>query len=189
MSEHPSRRTSPPDPATPRSQGGSDLPPGARATPPPLRNRRPGDGWVEAPDGSRYWGLYGAAGLLIHDPARGILLQHRVAWSAHGGTWGIPGGAIDPGETPLEGAIRECHEEAGVPALDGGGIEVLGTYVVDKEVWSYTTVISRATQRLEARVNDPESLELVWVPVDDVDSYTLHPGFGAAWPELRERLA
>lgn len=31
----------------------------------------------------------------------------------------LPGGGIDPGETPAEGAIRECGEEAGlVVALD-----------------------------------------------------------------------
>ncbi|MEG2386314.1 MAG: NTP pyrophosphohydrolase, partial [Aurantimicrobium sp.] len=40
--------------------------------------RNPGDAWVVAEDGGRYWGRFGAAGLLAHDPARGILLQHRV---------------------------------------------------------------------------------------------------------------
>lgn len=167
---------------------GSALPPGATERPPRRPHRRPGDGWVQAPDGNRYWGLYGAAGLLLHDAERGILLQHRVAWSAHGGTWGIPGGAIDPGEDALAGAIRECHEESGVPALDGTGIEVTGTHVLDKGVWSYTTVIARALVPMEPHINDPESLELAWVPVGEVEGYRLHPGFADAWPELRGRL-
>lgn len=149
--------------------------------------RRPGDGWLETPEGT-FWGLYGAAGLLIFDPQRGVLLQHRVEWSAHGGSWGIPGGAKDPGEDAITGAIRESHEEAGVPALDGTGIDVIGEHVVDRSGWSYTTVVARATQRLEAFVNDRESIELRWVPLDEVDGYNLHPGFAAAWPVLRQTL-
>ena len=149
--------------------------------------RRPGDRWVETRKG-RFWGLYGAAGLLLHDPDRGVLLQHRVEWSAHGGTWGIPGGAIDEGETPLTGAVRECHEEAGVPRLDGEDIRIVHTHVVDMEGWSYTTVVARTLTRMEAYVADIESLELRWVPLDEVTDYSLHPGFAAAWPQLRTVL-
>ena len=29
-------------------------------------------------------------------------------------TWNLPGGACEPGETPEEGAIRECREETGI---------------------------------------------------------------------------
>lgn len=146
--------------------------------------RRAGDGWVETPKG-RFWGLFGAAGLLLHDPDRGVLLQHRVSWSAHGGTWGIPGGAIDAGETPLTGAIRECHEEAGVPQLDGSDIRIIHTHVIDMEGWSYTTVVARTLAHLEEYINDIESVELRWVPLPDVTDYPLHPGFAASWPELR----
>lgn len=163
----------------------------ARRSMPPIdelrARRRSGDGWIETPQG-RFWGKFGAAGLLIHDRDRGVLLQHRVPWSAHGDTWGIPGGAIDADETPTAGAIRECHEEAGVPALDGSGIKILDTHVVDKDGWSYTTVIAEATEHLEAFIADIESLDLRWVPLDEVTDYPLHPGFAAAWPQLRTVL-
>lgn len=39
-----------------------------------------------APSGERYWGRFGAAGLLAVDPGRGILLQQRAEQSHHGGT-------------------------------------------------------------------------------------------------------
>ncbi|WP_367882359.1 hypothetical protein [Rathayibacter oskolensis] len=53
-----------------------------------------GDGWVEIGDGRRFWGRFGAAGLLLRDPAGRVLLQHRVSWSHFGDTWGsraVPG--------------------------------------------------------------------------------------------------
>lgn len=155
-----------------------------RPSPAGLRaRRREGDGWTETPQG-RFWGRFGAAGLLIHDRQRGVLLQHRVWWSANGGTWGVPGGALDVGESALTGAIRECHEEAGVPALDGTGVTVIGSHVVDKQGWSYTTVVATATQTLHERITDAESVELRWVPVQRVADYDLHPGFAQAWPQL-----
>ena len=55
------------------------------------------------------------------------LLPERVAdptLRAHGGQWALPGGRIDPGETPLEAALREMHEELGL-ALTAS--DLLGT--------------------------------------------------------------
>lgn len=50
--------------------------------------------WFYSRDTQRY--LY----LLRNDPR-------------HPGTWGLPGGKIDPGETLLEAIYRECSEEMG----------------------------------------------------------------------------
>ena len=55
-----------------------------------------GDGWVEIGDGRRFWGRFGAAGLLLRDPDGRVLLQHRATWSHFGDTWGLPGGARHP---------------------------------------------------------------------------------------------
>ena len=71
---------------------------------------------MDLPDGRRFWGRAGAAGLLVVDPSGAVLLQHRVGWSHFGGTWGLPGGARKEGETAEAGALREAQEEAGVPA-------------------------------------------------------------------------
>ncbi len=159
-----------------------------RTTPPPLppeHLRDPGDAWVEGPDGQRFWGRFGAAGLLAWHPEAGILLQHRAVWSHHGGTWGIPGGARKLGESAADAALRESHEEAGVP-LDA--VTVLFESVVDLGYWSYTTVVVRVDELFAPVVADLESLELRWVAIEQVDALPLHPGFARSWPGLRERL-
>lgn len=148
--------------------------------------RDPGDAWVTAADGNRYWGTFGAAGLLAHDAARGILMQHRVDWSDHGGTWGIPGGARHEGEDAIAGAIRESREEAGVPA---GAIEPAFTYVVDRGGWTYTTVIADVVIPFEPTIADRESHALAWIPVEEVDTFELHPGFATTWPLLKGLLS
>ncbi len=148
--------------------------------------RHTGDAWVIADDGGRYWGKFGAAGLMAFDPQRGILMQHRVSWSDHGGTWGIPGGARHEDEAVVEAALRESHEEAGVPR---SAILPRFTYQIDRGGWTYTTVIAEVTLPFEPEITDPESHELSWVPLDEVSHYELHPGFAASWPLLKAVLS
>ncbi|MBF4615309.1 NUDIX domain-containing protein [Curtobacterium sp. VKM Ac-1376] len=154
------------------------------ATPPgpPPGPRDPGDAWSVGPDGTKAWGRFGAAGLLVDDGAGRVLLQHRVEWSHHGGTWGIPGGARHQGEDAVTAALRESAEEAGVP---DDAIDLRHTALLDLGFWTYTTVVGRASRPFEPVIADRESLALSWIPIDQVDDLPLHPGFGASWPALR----
>ena len=160
--------------------------------PAPGEPRRPhgprdaGDAWVVAPTGERYWGRFGAAGLLAVDAERGVLLQHRVSWSHFGDTWALPGGARHEGESACDGALREAAEEAGVPET---AVQPRVLSVFDLGYWSYTTVVGDVVSPFEPVISDPESRELAWVPVDDVARYPLHPGFAASWGRLRGLIA
>ncbi|MFC9996339.1 NUDIX domain-containing protein [Nocardia sp. NPDC127526] len=149
--------------------------------------RGDGDGWSKSPDGSRHWGRFGAAGLLLRAPladgGSAVLLQHRAAWSHQGGTWALPGGARDSHESTVHAAVREAGEEAGITP---DAIRVRGSRVTTTAPsgWTYTTVIADAAAPLRTRGNK-ESRELAWIPEDEVDARELHPGFAAAWPALR----
>lgn len=148
--------------------------------------RDPGDAWVVAPTGERYWGRFGAAGLLAVDATRGVLLQHRVSWSHFGNTWALPGGARHEGESARDGALRESAEEAGVPV---DAVQPRFESVLDLGIWSYSTLVADVTTPFEPVISDPESVALEWVPVEEVASRPLHPGFASAWPVLRDALS
>lgn len=102
-----------------------------------------GDGWIRTSDGRSYWGLYGAAGLLLRHvdeqgTSRFLLAQRSTRVHRGHGDWAIPGGAIDRGEHSFDAAVREFSEEIGpVPS----GLVVVGTHVVEPlaGVWSYST--------------------------------------------------
>jgi 8-oxo-dGTP diphosphatase len=149
--------------------------------------RGDGDGWVVCDAGHRHWGRFGAAGLLLRhgaDEAEGdgdvVLLAHRIWWSHNGGTWGIPGGARDSGESARDAALREAVEETGV---DPSRIRLTDQTVDDHGGWSYVTVHARLeTDRPPAlEPCDGEATELRWTPVADVTDLPLHPGFAAFW--------
>lgn len=152
----------------------------------PTGPRDPGDAWVIAPTGERYWGRFGAAGLLAVDAERGILLQHRVGWSHHGGTWALPGGARHEGEGAGAAALREAREEAAVPP---DAVRQRFWSVLDLGIWSYTTVIADVVAPFDPQIADAESVALEWVPVDGVAARPLHPAFASAWEYLRPLLS
>jgi 8-oxo-dGTP pyrophosphatase MutT (NUDIX family) len=54
-----------------------------------------------------------AAGVVMRDPERGILMLYRHRFITDTWGWEIPAGALDPGESPEEAAEREAVEESG----------------------------------------------------------------------------
>jgi len=145
---------------------------------------RDGDGWIECQCGGKHWGLFGAAGLVLVRN-QSILLQHRAPWVHNGDTWGIPGGARDSHESPLEAALREANEEIGI---DIKLLSTVGEFVDDHITWSYHTIIAKASPELIAHEMNDESLEVKWIPIAEIEKQKLHPSFAKTWPKLREKL-
>jgi 8-oxo-dGTP pyrophosphatase MutT (NUDIX family) len=146
---------------------------------------------VTCEQGHEHWGLFGAAGVLVYvahptDQALSlVLLQRRTRWSHQGGTWALPGGAMDSDETPAEAALREADEEC---MLDPKLVVPRGMYSAEHGGWAYHTVLAQAAEPLRVYPDAYESDEAVWLPAREVDQLDLHPGFAASWPVLREAL-
>ena len=60
-----------------------------------------------------------------------ILTVRREHMRTHAGQIAFPGGRIDPGESPVEAALREAHEEL---LMDSDAVEIVG------ELGAYRTV-------------------------------------------------
>jgi prephenate dehydrogenase/8-oxo-dGTP pyrophosphatase MutT (NUDIX family) len=153
------------------------------------------DGWIKCTCGKEHWGLNGAAGLFLvrtaeiqgHQEITHVLLQHRALWSSEGGTWGTPGGAIEMSENPIEGALREAYEEAGVREED---IEVLGEITRDHGVWRFTTVLAREApgHNVVPQIQDQESLAVEWKTLEEIRDLPLLTAFGREFHELIQQV-
>jgi 8-oxo-dGTP pyrophosphatase MutT (NUDIX family) len=57
-----------------------------------------------------------------------LLTLRASGLRAHGGQWALPGGRCDPGETAIEAALRELHEELGMRLSPADVIGTLDDY-------------------------------------------------------------
>ena len=105
---------------------------------------------------------------VVRNDAGEVLLVRRTDF----GHWALVSGILEPGEQPAPGLAREIEEETGVVAE----VEALTA------VWTLPEVTYPNGDRAqyldlcftarhvsgEARVNDDESLDVAWFPVDDL---------------------
>lgn len=124
---------------------------------------------VEVPEGARFDHHVvrfprPAAGVVITDPARGVLLlwRHRFITDTWG--WEIPAGKVEHDETPEQGAAREGLEESGWAP---GPLEHVCTFHPTNGVSDQTFHVYLA--RGATHVGDPsdpsEAERVEWVPV------------------------
>lgn len=141
------------------------------------QNPTTGEWWVRCDAGHEHYGEHGAAGLLlVHGSQMHVLLQERAAWVDHGGTWGIPSGALHPGEDPRVGAMREAREE-GVGTFNFAGAPQ--TFVADHGGWVFHTVVVPVKSKPVTHTNS-EARSWTWARWVDLVTGTsmlrLHPG-------------
>jgi len=85
----------------------------------------------------------------------------------HRGEMSFPGGRIDPGETPLEAALREADEEVG---LDPSEVTVIGELAHLNTVVSRSyivPIVARLPAPLELSPASPEVERILWVALGE----------------------
>jgi 8-oxo-dGTP pyrophosphatase MutT (NUDIX family) len=107
-------------------------------------------------------GLILAAGGILQSEGR-ILLVHR----ARHNDWTVPKGKLDPGESPLQAALREVREETGYTAKAGA---LAGSIAYMVEDTPKVVLYWRMTpQGRPIPVRDPKEIsDIRWVPVGEV---------------------
>jgi len=109
--------------------------------------------------------------IVLTETSRGaevLLTRRSMSMRNHRGEISFPGGRMDPGETPVETALREAHEEVG---LDPSLPTIVG------ELAHLSTVVSRSyIVPIVSVVPDVPDLEpsttevdrVLWTPIEDL---------------------
>ena len=110
-----------------------------------------------------------------------VLTLRASGLRRHGGQWALPGGRLDPGETPETAALRELEEEVGLNLPAGHLLGRLDDYptrsgfvITPVVLWGSAAPL-RASPREVAGIHlvplrellDPESLVLQSIPQSD----------------------
>ncbi|QRY46923.1 CoA pyrophosphatase [Mycolicibacterium boenickei] len=84
-----------------------------------------------------------------------LLCRRTSRLSSHAAQWALPGGRLDPGETPIEAALRELDEEVGVNLPDSAVLGLLDDYPT-RSGYVITPVVIWGGGRLDLRPSPDE---------------------------------
>lgn len=97
-----------------------------------------------------------------------LLTRRSMQMRNHGGEMSFPGGRCDPGESPVQTALREAHEEIGLdpdrPRVVGE-LEHLSTIVSKSYI---VPVVAVLDERLELSPQTMEADRVMWTPIADL---------------------
>lgn len=97
-----------------------------------------------------------------------VLLTLRAAGlRRHGGQWALPGGRLEPGETPEEGALRELEEEIGLTLPAGNILGCLDDYPT-RSGFAITPVVVWGEGSAPLRPDPREVAGIYHVPLEDL---------------------
>ena len=139
-------------------------------------------------DAQQARGIRPGVSAVIFDRRGRLLLQQR----SDGGQWGLPGGAVEIGESVADAIVREVKEETGLTVRPR---RIIGVYsdpafqivkYPDGNVWHYVSVCFECTRLSGELTTCDETLALDYVRIDRLPS-TLLPNHRIRIRDARAR--
>ena len=96
-----------------------------------------------------------------------VLTRRAPKLKAHQGQWALPGGRLDPGETPRQAALRELHEEVGLELAPESILGLLDDYPT-RSGYCMTPVVAWAGPDAQLRPNPDEVARAYRVPLAEL---------------------
>lgn len=125
--------------------------------------------------------------LIAHDEPSVLLTVRNANMSKHAGQVAFPGGRLDAGETAVEAALREAHEEVDLPP---GLVDVIGP--LDEYVtgtgYRITPIVGTVPPGLPLAPHEAEVAEVFEVPLAHLLDEANHVADEAMWRGRRRRF-
>jgi ADP-ribose pyrophosphatase YjhB (NUDIX family) len=113
----------------------------------------------------------GCSGIIVHD---GALLLVQRGRAPYVGTWSIPGGRVEFGETVRDTVAREVREETGL-TVEVGAFAGWDEHVGDGHHFVFVDFFATVIGSTALKPGD-DAADARWVPLADVAAYDLVPG-------------
>lgn len=94
------------------------------------------------------------------DRAVVILTRRTGSLRAHGNQWALPGGRLDAGETALQAALRELHEEINLQVEESQVLGVLDDYST-RSGYNITPVVVWTDQEWQTLQPNPDEVAFI----------------------------
>jgi 8-oxo-dGTP pyrophosphatase MutT (NUDIX family) len=124
------------------------------------------------PEGFDHAGIRDAAGLLLVFPVDGrphiVLTVRADTLGRHSGQVSLPGGVVEPGETFEQAALREAHEEVGLPIAEARVMGLLTPIDIPISEFRLHPVVATMSRRPALLPADGEVAAILEVAVGDL---------------------
>ena len=105
---------------------------------------------------------------ILHRNGRYLLAVHSSCWGACDRRWGVPGGAFERGESPIQAVRRELNEELSLSNLD---LTELGVFQYKK---AQHMVFAAPLAEEVTEYSTSELLDVGWFSFSDVTDMHRH---------------
>lgn len=135
--------------------------------------------------------------LILREEWRVLLTRRPLHMPTHPGQISFPGGRVESGETPCQGALRETHEEVGVAAEDVHLLGRLPSFNAASEfrVTPFIGVLNPAAEIIPCASEVEETIEIPFSFFMNADNHVerkiefegvMHTLYDMPWPQKED---